>query len=1027
MPSLLAPVVVGRSAELAALRAGADAAARGAGSTILLTGEAGVGKSRLLREVRRWCAEQNRVVLVGRAVDTTSPVPFRPIAEALLAAYRMDPAGLGPDVAPFQAALGRLVPGWSDPSVAAGSAVPLLHVAEGFLRVARARAGTAVLLDDLQWADAETLSVVEYLADNIAGEPVLLVLSARPDRHGAVRGLFALAERRVATHLRLNRLDPARTVDMTRACLGDLAVPAGVLEFISGRADGLPLFVEELLAGLVSDGALTRRANRWSASNPDRGRAPRTFAEAIRRGVGSLSTTAQRVLHHAALLGRRIDPELLATVSGTARIDVDQALEAARGLNLLGVGENGLNFRHALTRDALVADLFPEERAARAAAALNALRAARPKLEDYLGEVAADLAEVAGDRPAAAELLLDLGRRALRLGALNSAESALRRAARHASGGLFELEVDEALVETLALAGRADEAFPIGEVLLARLTDTAGTTDPDGRRRAEVHVALARAAVACTDWPLAASHLERVGELSASGADLIRTAQVNTMRVVVALGEGRLDDAEALAPTAVESAERTGSADLRCEALLVQGRCAQIRNLDAAEQAFDRARSIAHAAGLAHREARALAERGSVDAWRDGGSARLIEARALAAACGAPETEAVTENALAVAAWFRGDGGAMHAHATAALTLSRRYRLGMMVAASLSLCAAAHGLRGDATAMETMLREAATSVADEPTQLIARHVQCRAVCALAHDDLATARTEFAHAAAMIRDRPAATVPPMVVMHVLVETVHGAAPATILAGLEQVSRRDVPLMAGVLHAAEAISLGRAGDIAAATARMNQALRELHSNSFLHAVVIGMVAPVLIADGWGDPAGWLTTAHQIFEDRGMPEPANACRTLLRKLGAPVASTASTSDGITGREREVLHLVAEGLANKAVAERLFLSPRTVEKYVERLLAKTGSVNRSQLVTYALGKGTHSRPDPEDSRLGLVGLPRLPQDVPEPEGCSRLRSSPRRAHMPPPLSMAAAQYARRRDDNGHHPDGPRRDQLHP
>jgi DNA-binding CsgD family transcriptional regulator len=615
-----------------------------------------------------------------------------------------------------------------------------------------------------------------------------------------------------------------------------------------------------------------------------------------------------------------------------------------------------MKFRHALTRDALLAQLPPDPRAARARRALDALRVARPELDGDLAEVAAELAVTADDRSAAAALLLEVGRRALHQGALTSAESALQRARTYAAGSTLDLEVSELLVETLGLVGRVDEAFPEGEALLARLTDAARTADPDGHRRTDVHLALARAAVACTDWPLAASHLERAGEFIAAAPDLMRTARIDTMRAVVALGQGRLDEAEKLAPAAGDSAERTGVADLRCEALLVHGRCARMHNLDTAERSFDRARTVAREAGLAHREARALTELGFIDAWRDGGSARLLEARDLAAACGAPETEAVAENALAAAAWFCGDTDALQTHATAALALSRRFRLGVLVPSALVLLAGAHALRGDAAAMEAMLAEAAPLVADEPTQLIARHAHCLAVCALAHDDLMTARAEFAAAAAIVRDRPTATVPPLAVMHVLVGAVEGADPESLVTDFGRMRDLDVPLMAALIQAAKAVNLGRAGHGTEATAGIEHALRDLRRNSFVQAAVVRIVAPCAAADGWGDPAGWLTTALATFEARGLAAPARACRDQLRELGAPAAGRARSGDGLSGREREVLRLVAEGLANKTIAQRLFLSPRTVEKHVERLLAKTGSTNRAQLVTYAVNHSPSS-----------------------------------------------------------------------
>jgi predicted ATPase len=208
MANMLCPIIVGRSNDLAVLAEALDAACRGAGSVVLITGEAGVGKSRLLREVRGRCTERGGITLIGRAADTATPIPFRPLAEALLAAYRAGVVPDEPDVAPFRAALSRLVPdsasGQADPAEAS-----LLYVAEGFLRVVRGlgrRHGVAVVLfDDLHRADSETLDVLEYLADNVGGEPVLLALSAR-DVVGsdAVRRLAALVDRRTAAPVRLS-------------------------------------------------------------------------------------------------------------------------------------------------------------------------------------------------------------------------------------------------------------------------------------------------------------------------------------------------------------------------------------------------------------------------------------------------------------------------------------------------------------------------------------------------------------------------------------------------------------------------------------------------------------------------------------------------------------------------------------------------------------------------------------------------------------------------------------------------------
>jgi predicted ATPase len=414
--ALLATAVVGRTAELAVLRRAVDDAAAGRGSVVLVTGESGIGKSRLLREVHGWCTGRGTATLLGRAVDTSTALPFRPLAEALLAAQRSAPLADDPDIAPFAPALATLVP-----SLAAASSRPasqpasLLHVAEGFLRVARSRGrdgrGVAVLLDDLQWADAETLAVLEYLADNVAGEPVVVVATARTD----IPLFRTLADRRAAVLLQLARLSTDETVEMCRSCLGDAAVPAEVQRLVVDKTDGLPFFVEELLTDLQAGGALRRDGGRWIGSHPGRTGLPASFRDSVRRRVTALDPAAEAVLRDAALLGRRIDPPLLAAVNGTDVERVEAALAAGQDLTLLQADDLGVRFRHSLTRAALLADLSPAQRAERSARALAALRAARPGLAGEL-EVAAELAEAAGERGVAAELLLEVGRRALRQG-----------------------------------------------------------------------------------------------------------------------------------------------------------------------------------------------------------------------------------------------------------------------------------------------------------------------------------------------------------------------------------------------------------------------------------------------------------------------------------------------------------------------------------------------------------------------------------------------------------------------------------
>jgi len=961
MGTLLCPEVIGRTVEWTALSTALDASARGAGSAILLTGEAGVGKSRLVRELRKRCVDRGGVALLGRAVDTATPTPFRPLSEALMAAHRSGVVADAPDVEAFRAALAPLLPGYQ---AGPGSGASVLQVAEGFLRVVRSIGqrhdrGVVVVLEDLHWADAETLAVVEYLADNVVDQPVLLVATTRPDvGQESVRSMLSLVDRRAVTRLHLRRLTTAETVQMTRRCLGEATAPAEVLQLVADRADGLPFFVEELLTGLRSDGSLTQENGQWVAGRPNKAVAPATFAESVRRRLETLPPRSRRLLIDAALLGRQIDVDLLAAIDGCDRGEVGEALRHPVAAGLLAEDESGMRFRHALTRDVVTAGLRPDDRAARAKHVLGVLRETSSAALEADGVAAADLAEWAGDGGAAAELLLAVARRALAQGALTSAESALRRASRLTAGSSGELEVLESLTETMALAGRVDEVFPLGLDVLQRIGAAAGV-DPEGRRRAAIHLALARSAVACTDWPRATGHLDEAR--SCVGDDDPRlVARVTAVQAVVAAGEYRPADSSVLAAAAVEAAESSADPNLLCEALLVRGRCTRDADLAVAERAFERARDVARDAGLTHLEARALAELGTIDFNRAGGPERLEEARALARACGASETEAVAEQHLAVLGWNHDDIEVMLEHARAAIGIARRFRLGMLLPSALILEACAHAVRGDSDGVKRALAEATPLIEGDPTQTVALHAQVRATCALAHDDLETARAELAVAMAIVRSSRPAPVP-MVGMAVLLSAVDGADPAAVTHELRSMSYHQQQPLSALLLAAEAVALGRAADPAAA-ATMAQATALLRPQPFLLAVCLRLVAPCAAADGWGDPAEWLRAAQEVFEERGLAEPARSVTIMRRQLSGgrrkvgPGTDDRRVAGAITLREREVLGLVAEGLPNRSIAARLYLSPRTVEKHVERLLAKTGTANRAQLATYALRQSSRS-----------------------------------------------------------------------
>jgi AAA ATPase domain len=427
-----------------------------------------------------------------------APTPFRPFAEALTAAGRTGRLPGGEELDPFRPVLGRLIPEWRPAQPAPGEESPVF-LGEAVLRLLRAlapRAGCVLVLEDLHWADQETLALLEYLADNLAAERVLCLATLRDEGGEAAALASALAARGSAAVLPLGRLDPVAMADMTRACLDAADLPDALHEFVAGRAEGIPFLVEEVLAGLVGDGALTERGGRWHAANLSAPGVPATFADAVRRRLDSLSADSRQVIGAAAVLGRRFEWTLLGQVTGLADAAVVAALRDGVGLPLIVAERDSFRFRHALTHEAVLAGLLPPERTMLAGRALAAAEAAHPGLPGGWCTLAADLAGRAGDAARAGALLLEAGRRDLGVGALASAEHTLTRARARVEPAL-RTSVDEALTEVFAMSGQVDRAIETGRMLLARL-------GPPSPRAANLHLGIARAAIAGARWAEAA-------------------------------------------------------------------------------------------------------------------------------------------------------------------------------------------------------------------------------------------------------------------------------------------------------------------------------------------------------------------------------------------------------------------------------------------------------------------------------------------------------------------------------------------
>jgi DNA-binding CsgD family transcriptional regulator/tetratricopeptide (TPR) repeat protein len=872
------------------------------------------------------------------------------------------PGGLpkGTDLGPFLPALGRLVPQMR-PVPSATPEGSLVFLGEAVLRLLRLLSpdeGCLLVLDDLQWAESETLALVEYLADNLGSERVLCLCTLRPEDGADAAALAARLEARgSATVLALQCLDDSAVRLMAQACLGLDGLPESVLAFVAERAEGIPFLVEEVLAGLLDEEVLVERAGRWETTGPAAGRVPGTFAGAVARRLEALDPGFRQVIRAASVLGRRFDWSLLGATVSLTDDEVAAALRAAVGMQLVTAADDTFRFRHALTQEAVLAGLLPPERSQLAGLALSAVAAAHPGLPGGWCTLAADLAERAGDAGRAADLLLEAGRRDLAVGALASAEQTLAKAADLA--GLdaalddLVLRVDEALTEVYAVSGQVDQAIETGQRLLARI----GTAS--AARSAELHLQIARAALAGGMWAQADASV-RIARQLAEGLGPAEMARVDVCAARVAVGYEDLAEARRLADAALLAAGQADLPDLQCEALEVIGRVLRQIDTDEAERAYARAAEIALANGLELAHVRAQAETAILHMLRTGSLDEIKPARDLAAEHGELYTTVLLDfQIMAIACKEFSADEAIEA-ATRCVAMTRRFHISGLPEALVGE-AAAHAIRGDRQEMEARIAEAVALAPEDRDVLGSAWGRCRATLSMLEEDLDQAWSEMDEGARLMLVTSAGPAAPFLGLWPLLGAVLGRDAAAAAARVRECHLERNRLIVGLLGYADAIVAGRRGSARTARAAFDAADQQVRKQgTWYWHYARRITAQAALADHWGEPASWLRASEAYFAARGDDRIADACRKLLRETGAPVPRRRPEDAGlpaplralgVTGREAEVLGMVADGLTNREIAERMFLSPRTVEKHVASLLAKTGLRRRSQLAGYLPG----------------------------------------------------------------------------
>jgi DNA-binding CsgD family transcriptional regulator/tetratricopeptide (TPR) repeat protein len=925
--------MVGRDRELAQLKR----AWRASGQMLVVRGRAGIGKSRLVREFADWVRDAGGTVLAGRCSPTGGDVPFRPLREALLAAARV---GLAPSLrlAAFRPALGSLVPEWSGEHSGTLDG-GLIVLAEGVLRLmvewSSADAPALLVIEDLHWADRETLEVLEYLADHLPGHAALVVATLRDDEPGPGDELVsALWARRAVQPISLSPLDPAQSEVMLRECLSAASLLPELVDAVVARSDGVPFFIEELLAAALGEANAGRVV-------------PGSIAAAVETRLGLLPEAAARFLGFAAMLGRSFDWHVVAAATGCPPQEAIGLLRRAARAQLIDTDGTGFRFRHALTAEAVRSSLLPEERLAICASLMETLLLLHPDLEGETCQLAAALAAEAGDQLRAADLWLEAARRALKEGSLGSAEALAFRAQ-----GTRPLEADRVLLSIWTIAGQPRRALEAGHRILS-------TGDCDPAVRAEVLFELVDAMITAGRWDDAESYLDALR--STPGLDRPDRARRAVGEAETALARNDRATAVEFARPALAIARDDGLAEVTCRALWVIGRAERGSGTDMARAAFEEAYQCAARNALPVFRVKSLQELGTIDMFETLGTARLEEARQEALAAGAWSLVAMVD--LQLAATYSARGQVTLTLSVAARCEETSRRLGLAsLPMSIALQAVAHGISGNRTAMEAAAAQAHATEGDHDTVEMITLANGAALYYLGEEQLPEALDALDRAMDVLRAVGGAR--DFAGRWALLRTVTGAGGMWArdecrALGLDTVMSR------ATLRVADAVAAGRDGgdaaDAASTFAAADSALGRLESG-FTRSLARLLAAPCAYRDGWGEPVVWVREALSDFEDLGLPNFAGQCRAALRAMGEPVprrprseaprVTGVLAAQGVTPREAEVLAQVAAGRSNREIAGALHLSVRTVEKHVERLLMKTGH-SRSSLARFAEGAG--------------------------------------------------------------------------
>ena len=369
--------LVGRGDELEQLRRHWELSQQAHGHLVTLSGEPGIGKTRLAQELIGQVRQTSAVVLRGGCYEYEATTPYLPFVEAIRDWVHTQPdEALRHQLAGTASELSRLAPEIetklgslpaSPPLPASEELLRLFDHVARFLQMLAAPAGLLLFVDDLHWADQGTLSLLNYVLRRLRNDRVLFLAAYREvelDRsHPLAAAVVDWNRERLATRLTLGRLTKDNTALQLAGLLGRSDISNEFIQVVFRETEGNPFFIEEVVKALIEQGAIFREQGKWERKGIGELAIPQSIKEAVGRRLNRLSRATGEILATAAALGKQFEFVELAAVTMESEDALLDALDEATTAQLIAPGNgDSFLFTHDKIREVLVEEINPIRR-----------------------------------------------------------------------------------------------------------------------------------------------------------------------------------------------------------------------------------------------------------------------------------------------------------------------------------------------------------------------------------------------------------------------------------------------------------------------------------------------------------------------------------------------------------------------------------------------------------------------------------------------------------------------------------------